>query len=87
MCSGFRKRVANCTLSGVRHSRGSTTTGPAALRLIMSKRPTPRASGHKCERSRLTKPVPGEVISLHLNLLIKDLAECFQVIPQNDPSD
>jgi hypothetical protein len=37
-------------------------TGSGAFQLTMSK-PTPRAPGHRCDESRLTKPVPGEAIA------------------------
>ena len=42
---------------------GSMTPDSGAWRPIMSKRPTPRTRGRRCERSRWTKPVPGEVIA------------------------
>ena len=42
---------------------GSTTLGSGVWRPIMSKRPTPRTRGRRCERSRLMKPVPGEAIA------------------------
>ena len=42
---------------------GSTTPGSGVWRPIMSKRPTRRTRGRKCERSRLMKPVPGEAIA------------------------
>jgi hypothetical protein len=59
--------VVSCCAARCRWRRwqmllGSTTLGSGAWRPIMLKRPTPRTRGRRCERSRLTKPVPGEAI-------------------------
>ena len=49
-------------MAAVADALGSTTPGSGAWRPIMWKRPTRRTRGRRCERSRLTKPVPGEAI-------------------------
>jgi hypothetical protein len=40
-----------------------STTRSGGGRPIMSKQPTPRVPGQRCDESRLTRPVPGESIA------------------------